>query len=236
MVFRVLKIVLNMLGHMIGFAFAGLRGKAASQAYLQRAYLSWGRYVLRVFDVELHVHGQEHIPQGIQRPLVVLSNHQSQLDIPSLGVGLGQVTGFVAKQELGRIPILAYWMKTIGCVLIDRNNKAEAQRTLSEVAKTPRSQPLIVFPEGTRSKSGELLPFKLGGARLALMAQALVLPALIERTRDAFEARGKNQGPFQVHVTFFPVLDAAELGGERSGLERIKNHVESAWRKNVPVG
>ncbi len=232
MVFRILKITAFMIARMVGFARAGLRGEGARKAFLPPAFVAWANYVLRTFDVILEVNGSENIPKASGKPVVVLANHQSQLDIPALGVGVGDLLGFVAKRELSRIPILAYWMRKIGCVFIDRSNKAEAQRTLSEIAKHPPEHPLIVFPEGTRSKTGSLLPFKLGGARLALMSQALVLPVRIEGTREAFEARKGRRGPFHVTISFHPVLDASSLTQERHGLEQIKEHVESCWRQS----
>lgn len=234
MVLKVIRIIGFMLARMVGYAFAGLRG--SRQQYLTDAYLGWARFVLSTFDVQYTVKGAEHWPAQAgkisegRRPVIVLANHQSQLDIPSLVTGLNRLMGFVAKQELGRIPVLAYWMRQTGCVFIDRSNKSEAQRTLNETAKTLGEFPIVVFPEGTRSKTGELLPFKPGGARLALLAKALILPARIEGTREACEARGNRRGPFQVTVTFHEPLDTAELPPDRAGADKVKAYVEACWR------
>src|SRR4051812_45556993 len=77
---------------------------------LGRHYIRWARYVLEVFDADLTVEGLENIPADANRRLVILSNHQSQLDIPVLVASMDRKIGFVAKRELGRIPILGYFM------------------------------------------------------------------------------------------------------------------------------
>src|SRR6185436_3356029 len=100
--------------------------------------------------------------------------------------------GFVAEKELGSIPLLSYWMRQVGCVFIDRSDKTGAHRALERAAEGMGAHPLVVFPEGTRSKTGALLPAKIGGFRLAQLAQAQVLPVLVLGTRDAAENRGAS--------------------------------------------
>lgn len=253
MVFVVLRILAFMIRRMGGYALAGLGGRKRRKAYLELAYLRWADFVLEAFGVQLAVKGREHYlaaiganPSGLpakttgapavsRRPVVVLANHQSQLDIPVLAGGLRTMMGFVAKRELGRIPVLAYWMRETGCIFIDRSNKSEAQRSLNELAQSMGEHPVVVFPEGTRSKSGELLPFKPGGARLAMLSKALIIPARIEATREACEARRGRKGPFQVSVTYFPALDAATLLPDRAGADQVKRYVEACWRgETVP--
>jgi len=229
MVFRLMRVALFMVARLFGNGLAGFKGKKAQMAYLKWAYIGWSHTFLKAFDVELVVKGREHIPKGV-RSVVVLSNHQSQLDIPSLVASLNQVLGFVAKQELGKIPLLSYWMRQVGCIFINRGNRSEAQKALEKAAAQIGENPIVVFPEGTRSKTGELLPFKQGGARLALLAKALILPARIEGTRNAFEARQSDQSTFKVTVTYFPVLDAALLANDKAGSEQIKTYVEGCWK------
>jgi len=231
MIFRICRISLLMVGHMVGYALAGLRGHAAARRYLRRAFIGWAHFVLKTFDVRLQVTGRENLPTGGERPLIILANHQSQLDIPSLIAAVEGFVGFVAKKELGRVPILSYWMRQIGCVFIDRGNKNEAQRKLNETAAQMGETPLVVFPEGTRSKTGDLLPFKPGGARLAVLAKALVLPVRIEGTRNAFEARAGQSSPHEVRLTLYPVLDTADLPEDRSALDAVRVYVEECWRK-----
>jgi 1-acyl-sn-glycerol-3-phosphate acyltransferase len=158
------------------------------------------------------------------------------LDIPALTKAVDRITGFVAKRELGRIPVLNYWMRQLGCVLIDRTDKRRAHQALETAAREMGDKPLVVFPEGTRSRDGKLLPFKLGGTRLALLAQAIIVPVLIEGTRDAVENRQAGRsGPIPVRLTFFPPLDTQGLDEGKASQHRIKDYVEQCWRSpNAP--
>jgi 1-acyl-sn-glycerol-3-phosphate acyltransferase len=105
-------------------------------------------------------------------------------------------------------------------------------------------KPLVVFPEGTRSKDGALLPFKLGGTRLALLAQAVIIPVLIEGSRDAVENRKARSGPapagsapagpatsgrIPVRLKVFPPFDTLGLDGGKASQIRIKEYVERCW-------
>ena len=230
MILRVAAVCGYMIRAMITFTWLRIFKPSALERSLEADYLGWARFVLRRFDVALRVEGEGNAPAADGRRLVVVSNHQSQLDIPALVAALDRRLGFVAKRELASIPLLNYWMKKIGCVIIDRTDKAGAHRALEEAAKGMGAYPLVVFPEGTRSKTGQLLPLKLGGFRLALMARARVLPVLIEGTRDAGENRSGSAGTIPVRVRIFPALDTENLEDGKAGLNRIKEYVEACWR------
>ncbi len=231
MLIRVLKVCWFMVHRIIAYSWRRLVRAADKEGKLDNDYLNWAKYVLAVFQVDLQVEGRAHIPKGRERKLVIMSNHQSQLDIPALESALEFRLGFVAKKELSRVPLLNYWMRQIGCVFIDRSNRRDAHRILEKAAAEMGSTPLVVFPEGTRSKTGELLPIKLGGCRLAILAEALILPILISGTRDAAENRSPGRrGSIPVRLVVFPTLDTRALGDGKAGLNAIKEYVESCWK------
>lgn len=230
MILRVAAVFGFMLRAMIAYALRRVFKPADLERSMVEEYRNWARFVLRRFDVALAVEGAENAPPADGRRLVVVSNHQSQLDIPTLVTALDRRIGFVAKRELASIPLLNYWMREIGCVIIDRSDKAGAHRALEAAAKGMGAHPLVVFPEGTRSKTGKLLPLKLGGFRLALMARARVLPILIEGTRDAGENRSGKPGPIPVRVRVFPFMDTEDLEEGKAGLIKLKDYVESCWQ------
>jgi DNA helicase-2/ATP-dependent DNA helicase PcrA len=206
-------------------------------ARLLKDFRSWSAYVLQVFEADLRVSGRELLPDAPGRKIIIMSNHQSQLDIPALTKAMDRLTGFVAKQELSRIPLLNYWMHQLGCVIIDRSDKRGAHQALEKAAREMGKTPLVVFPEGTRSRDGALLPFKLGGTRLALLAQAIIVPALIEGSRDAVENRkARGKGPIPVRLTFFPPLDTQGMDEGKTSQNKIKDYVEQCWRSpNAPI-
>jgi 1-acyl-sn-glycerol-3-phosphate acyltransferase len=241
MILRVIKVLAFMFGRIFGYAWLYLtRSPGAAEAWLTRQFRKWTAYVLGVFTVELSIDGADHfarLPPG--RKLIIMSNHQSQLDIPCLGKAADRLIGFVAKRELGRIPLLNFWMRQIGCVFIDRTDKRGAHAALEKAAQQMSEKPLVVFPEGTRSKDGALLPFKLGGTRLALLAQAVIIPVLIEGSRDAVENRKARSGPapagpatsgrIPVRLKVFPPFDTLGLDGGKASQIRIKDYVERCW-------
>jgi 1-acyl-sn-glycerol-3-phosphate acyltransferase len=235
MILRVLRVVAYMLPRILGYLWQRLVHRAGAEAWLLRQFRGWTRCVLKAFEVDLTVVGAEHIPPPGDRKLIIMSNHQGQLDIPCLGFAADRLIGFVAKRELSRVPILNYWMKQIGCVFIDRSDKRGAHEALEKAAREMTDKPLVVFPEGTRSKDGKLLPFKLGGARLALLAQAVIVPVLIEGSRDAIENRKAGKGRVAVRLTAFPPFDAKGLDEGKASQARIKEYVERCWHgANAP--
>jgi 1-acyl-sn-glycerol-3-phosphate acyltransferase len=220
-----------MFRSMIVYGLRRLFRPAGLDAALEADYRSWARFTLRTFGVDLRVEGAEHIPPRDGRRLVIMANHQSQLDIPALVAALDRRMGFVAKRELGRIPLLAFWMRQIGCVFIDRSDRTGAHRALEVAAREMGAHPLVVFPEGTRSRTGRLLPLKTGGFRLSLLAEARILPILIDGTRYAAEGRDrKASGPVAVRVRIFPALETRSLEDGKASLARLRAQVDACWR------
>jgi len=245
-ILRVVKVLFYMFHRLFIYGWLRLIGSRHLEARLLADFRGWSRYVLKVFGADLAIIGRENIPDAPGRRIIIMSNHQSQLDIPALTRSMDRLTGFVAKRELGRIPLLNFWMRQIGCVLIDRTDKRGAHKALEKAAQEMSDKPLVVFPEGTRSKDGQLLPFKLGGTRLALLAKAIIVPVLIEGTRDAVENRGAREvgtsadgasdGRIPMRVTIFPPLDARDLDDGKASQNKIKDYVEKCWRTpSVPI-
>jgi 1-acyl-sn-glycerol-3-phosphate acyltransferase len=158
---------------------------AEADALVGRMALNWSRNILRRFQCEVRIEGLHLLPPA--GPLIIAANHQSLFDIPVCLGFLGRAMGFVAKQELFRIPGLAYWMRQIHCVSIDRKDIAAGGRLLEELSRNVRERGycMIIFPEGTRSRhpDGELGPFRRGALRIAQSAGIPVLPLSIDGTR-----------------------------------------------------
>jgi 1-acyl-sn-glycerol-3-phosphate acyltransferase len=160
----------------------------------------WSRLILRAARTPVRVRGLEHIPD---RPVVYASNHSSMFDIWALAATLPGSVRIVAKQELARIPLLGRAMVTAGHVMIDRAHPARALEAYDRAAAVIRSGvSAVVFPEGTRSRTGELLPFKNAPFGLAIAAQVPVVPLYV---RNTFEILPKGRFllrplPIQVEV------------------------------------
>ena len=142
---------------------------------------TWARRLTKVAGTPVTLVGFERVPQG--RPVVYVSNHQSWFDILALAGTVPGTLRFVAKKEMARIPLLGQAMKAAGHIYIDRQNRAQAIEAYEEVAAWIRDGlSTVVFPEGTRSRTGRLLPFKKGPFVLALAAQVPVVPVYVSNT------------------------------------------------------
>lgn len=131
--------------------------------------------------VKLTVKGREHLPEG---SFVVIANHVSNIDILALCEAIPKPIAFVAKEELEKVPFLGAWMETMKCVFIKRNDVRGSIKLINEVAaqQVIDGLPMVIFPEGTRSLSHDVAPFKGGSFSLVLKSQAPVVPITIENT------------------------------------------------------
>lgn len=143
----------------------------------------WGRKILAAGNVGLEVRGQEHIAPGT--PYVVMSNHRSLLDIPALYMAVPSSLRMVLKEELTRIPIWGRALVASGFVPVDRGNITKARAQLDEAKKSlQRGTCIWIAPEGTRSRDGELGPFKKGGFHLARQLGIPIVPTWITGSEE----------------------------------------------------
>jgi 1-acyl-sn-glycerol-3-phosphate acyltransferase len=176
--------VVHTLGPILGRLF---RVKHRQGGVYDWGASDWGRSLLRAAGTPAHVEGLERIPAG---PVVYASNHSSMFDIWALSAMLPGSTRFVSKQELLRIPLLGGAMRAAGHIGIDRAVKKRAFEAYEQAARTIRSgYSAIVFPEGTRSRTGELLPFKNAPFALAIAAQVPLVPVYVH---NAFQILPKG--------------------------------------------
>ena len=138
----------------------------------------WSKIILRACGVKVRVRGLENV-EG-QVPRIYMTNHQSYFDIFALLACLPVDFKFILKQELMKIPFLGQAMRGAGYISIDRNDPRKALKSMKEAAERIRSgASVLIFPEGTRSLDGSLLPFKPGGFRLALKSGKDIVPITI---------------------------------------------------------
>ncbi|MBI5810981.1 MAG: 1-acyl-sn-glycerol-3-phosphate acyltransferase [Deltaproteobacteria bacterium] len=143
----------------------------------------WFGFILKLSGVRVRVRGAGNIPEG--RPVVIMSNHQGAFDIPVLQSCLPLQFRWVAKKSLFSIPVLGWGMTIAGYIGIDRDNAASAYKSMEEAAeKIKQGVSVLIFPEGTRSLTGELLPFKKGAFMLASKSGLEILPVAIKGTKD----------------------------------------------------
>jgi 1-acyl-sn-glycerol-3-phosphate acyltransferase len=167
----------------------------------------WGRTLLWIGRVPVRLHGLEHIPQD--RACVLVSNHASAADIPILFGNLPFQFRVIAKESLFRIPILGWCMRLAGYISIDRSNPRKAVKSLKRAAQRLQTGlPVLVFPEGTRSRTGALQRFTAGAFLLAIEAGAPVVPVGISGSFDILVKGSMRVRPgVQIHVHIGSPID-----------------------------
>jgi 1-acyl-sn-glycerol-3-phosphate acyltransferase len=173
----------------------------------------WGKKVVARTRMTVTVTGREHVHPG--ETYLVMSNHQSHYDVPVVFSVLGGNVRMVTKVELFKIPIFGGAMQQAGFIAIDRSSRTRAVESL-RIAKDTLASGVHVWiaPEGTRSKTGALLPFKKGGFNLALEASLRILPVSIQGTRNALRAKGvRTVGGAKVRVVLHEPIDPARYTG-----------------------
>ena len=155
---------------------AALLGKRGDAAFHGTQIYAW--IILKVCGIRLKVRGRENIEPG-QR-YVILSNHASYLDPPALVLALGLQYRWVIKKELRKVPLFGLALEASRNLFIDRSKGSDALESIKRgVGQLPDGTGILIFPEGTRSWDGKLLPFKKGGFVIAQDGELLILPVTI---------------------------------------------------------
>lgn len=174
----------------------------------------WASSLLKVAGVEVEVKGLENIPK---EAALFVSNHQGNFDIPILLSKLDEPKSVVAKIELENFPFISGWMKLFDCVFIDRNNPRQCLKILGDAENIlKKGKSVIIFPEGTRSKSSELGDFKAGAFRTAVKAKTPIVPVMINGSYKVMEANGIWIKPTKVKLTILPAINTIDLSKEET--------------------
>ena len=141
----------------------------------------WGKTLSFIFNIKLIVKGKHNLQD---RNYIFAANHASLIDIPLLLIAVNRYTVFIAKSELSKIPIFKSILDMAGFIFVDRKNNDNAVKSMNnlmdDIKKIPRS--VAIFPEGTRTSDGNLLPFKKGAAIFAINTDIPVIPVAISGT------------------------------------------------------
>ncbi len=134
---------------------------------------------------------------------IFIANHCSQLDINASAASIPYPTVYLSKASVRKVPILGLLNERVGTVFIDRSNPTAAKQSVDRLLETlNRGISVIVYPEGTRSKDGELLPFKKGAFHLAAKSQTAIIPLHIHGTRSALPKGGLLMRKNPIHIRF----------------------------------
>lgn len=167
--------------------------------YQSLRIVQWAfKVILRITGVKTTVIGEEQVPD---EAVLFIGNHRSFFDILLTYSRCKRLTGYVAKKEMEKIPLLSTWMKYLYCLFLDRENPKEGLKTILQgIDYIKKGISICIFPEGTRNKGEELsmLPFRDGALKMATKTGCAIVPISMNNTAAIFE----NQFPRikKVHV------------------------------------
>lgn len=191
-------------------AWAAFRRSPRLSCVCNDAPRRWSGLLLRLAGANVVFENVEVIDPN--QPQILVANHVSWFDVLALAASLPGRYVFVAKKELGKVPVFGGALQACGHILIDRQDRNRAVESLAEAqAKLEAESPtIIMFPEGTRSRTGALMPFKKGAFVLAIQTRVDIVPAAITGSREVMRKGSLLVRPGTIRVRFG---DPIEVGG-----------------------
>ncbi|MGH9326263.1 MAG: lysophospholipid acyltransferase family protein [Terriglobia bacterium] len=176
----------------------------------------WSSLILKTSRIRLRVQGLENIPQ--HETVIFCANHPSAMDIPILFVCLPVQFRFVAKRSLFNVPFLGWHLWRSGHIPVERDRPHKAMKSLDQAAERVRAGcPVVLFPEGHRSRDGSLGTFKTGSFYVAIKAGVPVAPITISGSRAVLRPDSLDVRPGVVDVIIHPLLQTSNLTLEDVG-------------------
>lgn len=204
----------------------------------------WAKMLLTLTNIRTEIIGAENILKG--NPQIFMANHQSDFDILIVLAHLPGQFRWIVKKELFHIPLFGKAMRSAGYIEIDRQHHEKAMKSLDTAARKIREgNSLMSFPEGTRSKDGEIKPFKQGMFYLAIKSGVPIVPISIIGAREIMPKRSLQVKPGKIVMVIDRPIDVTNFSIENrqelidmvrkviiENCEKYKN----SFNKNVDCG
>ena len=227
--------VLQLLLVLVWTIFCGLFGMlfalATNPTYSHRimGYYIFSPVILAISMVRVKAIGQKNI---LDEPAIYAANHASQLDIPIMCTRVNRPMFFIAKIELKKIPILSQYIKVVGMILVDRKNRERAMASMrTAIQDIQGGKSIVAFPEGTRTKTGELLPFKKGVFTIAKEGRIPVVPIAIVGSAKALANGSFFLRPATVEIRILPALKGDDFFN--MSIEEMANYTRSLIQQEI---
>lgn len=191
----------------------------------------WARQMFWVAGIHWEVRGWESLPEAIRnqsQPVIFMSNHESQLD-PNILINAIRVPAvYIAKKEVKYIPFVGWACMCAGVIWIDRGDRERAVQSIKDAAAKIRGgRNVVMFVEGTRTTTGELLPFKKGGFQLAMDAGVPIVPLA---TVGGFQTLPKGAlriRPGRYVIAFGEPVDTAAFARRDELMQEVRRQIEA---------
>jgi 1-acyl-sn-glycerol-3-phosphate acyltransferase len=218
-------LILGVPAALIGIPLSLLTGKFTT---MYRWGMAIQRLGVRAAGIRVRIEGRENIPPG--ESCIFLSNHVSNLDPPILLPSLPGMNSVFLKKSLMKIPLLGTAMRMGKFIPVTRgHSRDEAEKSVAIAADVLRSGlNIFIFPEGTRSPDGNLLPFKKGAFFLAADTGAPMVPLVITGTARMMRKGSLKISPGEAVIRFLPALTPANYATKEDLMEAVRLEMQSA--------
>lgn len=192
----------------------GKFNKKASDLIALRMVQGAFKLMLWMSGTKLEVIGEERVPKD--QAVLYIGNHRSYFDILITYARCPRLTGYVAKKEMEKFPLLRDWMRKLHCLFLDRENPREGLKTiLKGIEYVKEGISICIFPEGTRNRTDEtMLPFKEGSLKIAEKSGCLIVPMALNNTAEIFENHLPWIRPCKVVLEYGEPIDPKTLSKE----------------------
>ncbi len=193
----------------------------------------WSKAVFVATGIKVRAAGLERLDTS--RPYVYVSNHASVFDIIGVVVAIDRHIRFIAKKEVARIPVFG-WIAASGYIMVDRTSGPDGARSLERAAgRIAAGESVILFAEGTRTRDGNLLPFKRGAFSLAIQAGVPVVPLTILGSYDVMKKGELRIRKGEITIVVDSPIDVREYH-DRQGAMALMNRVREVIERNYTAG
>ena len=218
-------VVLGVPAALIGIPWSAIRGDFSTMYRWGMAIIRLG---VRAAGVRVRIEGLENVPAN--RPCIFMSNHVSNMDAPVLLPSIPGMTSVFLKKELMSIPLLGTAMRMGKFVPVSRGrSREEAERSVRAAAEALRSGlNITIFPEGTRSPDGHLLPFKKGAFFLAADTGAPIVPVILSGTTRMMPKGSLKISAGEATVRFLPMVEPSNYATREDLMNAVRTRMEAA--------
>lgn len=188
----------------------------------------WASGIIERTNSTVSITGLEKLSDG---PVLFVSNHEGNFDIPVLLSAIPKPFGFISKKEVKKFPIIPMYMEQMNCVFLDRTDRRSALKSITEtVEKLKEGHSILIFPEGTRSKGEEMGEFKSGFMRIAKDAGVPIQPIAIHGTANIMEKNNNKIMPATVSVQILDPIPAELIDtlSSKEAIEWVRSKVAGA--------
>ncbi len=226
----ILLIVWTMFCGIFGMIFALVTNPTYSHRIM--GYYIFSPMILAISMVRVKAKGLENV---LDEPAIYAANHASQLDIPMICTRINRPLFFIGKIELKKIPILSQYMKIVGMIFVDRKNRERAMASMrTAIQDIKGGKSIAAFPEGTRTKTGELLPFKKGVFTIAKEGRIPIVPIAVIGSAKALASGSFSLRPATVEVRVLPALKDDTFFN--MSIEEMANHTRALIQEEIEKG